>query len=104
MTARQPPTGPLDRGSRYAKVTGQMSADIPARCPQPPRKVRRVLAHFFPAGIRLPHLRQTGHLHQRHEAESGSLALRLAGLLPRFPPGELLRLAPVQLRVRMSNL
>jgi PD-(D/E)XK nuclease superfamily len=41
---------------------------------------------------------------QRHEAESGSLALRLAGLLPRFPPDGLLRLAPVQLHVRTSNL
>ena len=40
----------------------------------------------------------------RHEAESGSLALRLAGLLPRFPPGGLLRLAPVPLHARMSNL
>src|SRR6266478_8754923 len=28
---------------------------------------------------------------QRHEAESGSLALRLAGLLPRFPPDGSLR-------------
>jgi hypothetical protein len=40
----------------------------------------------------------------RHEAESGSLALRLAGLLPRFPPEGLRRLAPVQLHARMSNL
>jgi hypothetical protein len=39
-----------------------------------------------------------------HEAESGSLALRLAGLLPRFPPDGLRRLAPGQLHVRMSNL
>ena len=40
----------------------------------------------------------------RHEAESGSLALRLAGLLPRFPPAGLLRLAPVPLHARTSNL
>ena len=40
----------------------------------------------------------------RHEAESGSLALRLAGLLPRFPPGGSRRLAPVPLHVRTSNL
>jgi hypothetical protein len=40
----------------------------------------------------------------RHEAESGSLSLRLAGLLPRFPPAGLRRLAPVPLHVRMSNL
>src|ERR1017187_2502684 len=40
----------------------------------------------------------------RHEAESGSLALRLAGLLPRFPPAGLRRLAPVQLHARTSNL
>src|SRR5438034_10561477 len=41
---------------------------------------------------------------KRHEAESGSLALRLAGLLPRFPPAGLLQLAPVPLHARMSNL
>src|SRR6266404_5472263 len=41
---------------------------------------------------------------QRHEAESGSLALRLAGLLPRFPPDGSLRPAPVQLHARTSNL
>src|SRR2546429_348974 len=41
---------------------------------------------------------------QRHESESGSLALRLAGLLPRFPPDELLHPAPVQLHARTSNL
>src|SRR5437667_862205 len=41
---------------------------------------------------------------QRHESESGSLALRLAGLLPRFPPDGLLRPAPVQLHARTSNL
>ena len=40
----------------------------------------------------------------RHEAESGLLALRLAGLLRRFPPDGLLRLAPVQLHARTSNL
>src|SRR5713101_7824006 len=40
----------------------------------------------------------------RHEAESGSLTLRLAGLLPRFPPDGLLHLAPVQLHARTSNL
>ena len=40
----------------------------------------------------------------RNEAASGSLALRLAGSLPRFPPDRLLCLAPVQLHVRMSNL
>src|ERR1035441_10391824 len=36
--------------------------------------------------------------------ESGSLALRLAGLLPRFPPAGLRRLAPVPLHARTSNL
>jgi hypothetical protein len=41
---------------------------------------------------------------KRHEAESGSLTLRLAGLLSRFPPAGLLRLAPVPLHARMSNL
>jgi len=41
---------------------------------------------------------------RRHEAESGSLALRLAGLLPRFPPDGLLHPAPVPLHVRTSNL
>src|SRR5947199_7818493 len=40
----------------------------------------------------------------RHEAESGSLALRLAGSLPRFPPDRLLHLAPVPLHVRTSNV
>jgi hypothetical protein len=53
--------------------------------------------------VRLHHLRQTGHLLQRHEAESDSLALRLAGLPPRFPPAGLLPLAPVQLHARTSN-
>jgi hypothetical protein len=81
-----------------------LDRSIPARCPQPPRKVRRVLAPCFPADIRLHHLWQTGHLHWRNEAESGSLALRLAGLLPRFPPDGLPRLAPVRLHARMSNL
>jgi len=37
----------------------------------------------------------------RHEAESGSLTLRLAGLLSRFPPDGLLHLAPVLLHARM---
>src|SRR5215510_4609402 len=41
---------------------------------------------------------------RRNEADSGSLALRLAGLLPRFPPDELLHPAPVPLHVRTSNL
>jgi len=41
---------------------------------------------------------------ERHEAESGSLALRLAGLLPRFPPDGLLHPAPVLLHARTSNL
>ena len=67
-------------------------------------KVRQVLAHYFPADIRLHHLWQTGHLHWRNEADSGSLALRLAGLLPRSPPDGLLRRAPVPLHVRISNL
>jgi hypothetical protein len=40
----------------------------------------------------------------RHEAESGSLALRLAGSHPRLPPDGLLRLAPVPLHARTSNL
>ena len=35
----------------------------------------------------------------RHEAESGSLVLRLAGSLPRFLPDRLLHLAPVPLHV-----
>ena len=39
------------------------STDLSARCPQPPRQVRRMLAHCFPAGGRLHHLRQVGHLH-----------------------------------------
>src|ERR1035437_8996182 len=81
-----------------------LDCSIPARCPQPPRKVRRVLAHCFPADIRLHPIWRTGHLHWRHEAESGSLALRLAGLLPRFPPAGLRRLAPVPLHARTSNL
>src|ERR1017187_1827263 len=49
-----------------------------ARCPQPPRKARRVLAGCFPTGIRLHPSRQTGHLRLPNEAQSGSLALRLA--------------------------
>src|ERR1017187_9216414 len=49
-----------------------------ARCPQPPRKARRALACCFPTGIRLHPSRQTGHLRLPNEAESGSLALRLA--------------------------
>ena len=56
------------------------------------------------AGVRLHPLRQTGHLLFRHEAESGSLPLRLTGLLPRFPPDGLLHPAPVPLHVRTSNL
>ena len=81
-----------------------LDCSFPARCPHPPRKVRRVLAHCFPADNRLHQLWQTGHLHWCHEAESGSLALRLAGLRRRFPPDRLLRPAPVPLHVRMSNL
>src|ERR1035437_9564324 len=73
-------------------------------CPQSPRKVRRVLAHYFPTDIRLHPIWRTGHLHWCHEAESGSLALRLAGLLPRFPPAGLRRLAPDRLHARTSNL
>ena len=81
------------------------STDLSLRaCPQSPRKVRRVLAHCFPADIRLHPSWRTGHLHQCHEAESGSLALRLAGLPPRFPPAGLLRLAPARLHARTSNL
>ena len=38
--------------------------------------------------------------HPRHEFKSGSMALLLAGLLPGFPPDELLRPAPVQLHTR----
>ena len=46
---------------------------------------------------------RTGHLHWCHEAESGSLALRFAGLLPRFPPAGLRRLAPVPLHACMHE-
>src|ERR1022692_3571538 len=81
-----------------------LDGSIPARCPPSPRKVRRVLAHCFPADIRLHPIWGTGHLHWCHEAESGSLALRFAGLLPRFPPAGLRRLAPDPLHVRTSNL
>src|ERR1019366_6572461 len=51
-----------------------------ARCLQPPRKARRVLACCFPTGIRLHPSRRTGHFLFPIEAESSSLALRLACL------------------------
>ena len=45
----------------------------------------------FPIDGRLQHLRQTGHLHLCNEADSGSLALRLAGSPPEASPAGLLR-------------
>ena len=36
-----------------------------------------MLAHFFPNGSRLHHLRESGHLHWRNEAESSLLSLQL---------------------------
>ena len=72
--------------------------------PNTPEGPVGAFARCFPTDVRLHHLRQTGHLRESHEADSGSLALRPAGLLPRFPPDGLLHPAPVQLHVRTSNL
>jgi len=59
-----------------------LSWSFPARCPQPPRKAQQVLARCFPTGSRLHPGRKTGHLRIPIEAESDSLALRLAGSPP----------------------
>ena len=59
-----------------------LGSSFPARCPQPPRKVRQVLSCCFPSGSRLHPSRRTGHLRVPIEAESGSLALRLTGSPP----------------------
>ena len=48
--------------------------------PQPPRGFARVLAHCFPARVRLHPGRRTGQSRFLNEAESSSLALRLADL------------------------
>ena len=72
--------------------------------PNHPGRSDRCLLIASPPVSGFIHIRRTGHLQQRHEAESGSLTLRLTGLLPRFPPVRSLRLAPVLLHARMSNL
>ncbi len=48
-----------------------------ALSPTTPESPAAACAHFFTADCRLPHLWKTGHPHLRHEAEPGSLALRL---------------------------
>src|SRR6266700_6155744 len=59
-----------------------LDSSILTRCPQPPRRVRWLLmhTHYLTIDDRLHPLRQTGHSRLDNEAESGSLALRLASL------------------------
>ena len=52
--------------------------------PNHPGRFDERLLIASPADIRLHPIWRTGHLQQRNEAESGSLALRLTGLLPGF--------------------
>jgi len=75
-----------------------------ARCPQPPRKARRVLACCFPTGFRLHPSRRTGHLRFPIEAESGSLALRLACSPIPSSPDRCLHPTLAGLHVRTGNL
>ena len=97
--------GPLGSGGPFPALPGLpgSSTDLSLRAvPNHPGRSGG-LARCCPADVRLHHFWQTGHLHMRNEAESGSLTLRLAGLLPRFPPVRSPPLAPVQLHVRTSN-
>ncbi len=69
------------------------STDLSTRCPQPSRKARRVhLPVASPPVLCWLHpARRTGRLRFANEAESGSLALRLACSPCEFPPTPLLR-------------
>jgi hypothetical protein len=69
---------PLPVGSRLpGGLPRFLSRSVLARRPQPPRRSRPVLAHFFPAHRRLHPVRRTGRSLLSNEAESGSLPLRL---------------------------
>ena len=52
---------------------------FPARCSQPPRVLRCTYVRLFFTGNRLHHIRRANQTRLRNEAESDSLALRLAG-------------------------
>jgi hypothetical protein len=69
-----------------------LGRSVPARRPQPPpESPMGARARYFPTGVRLPHLWQSGRSQQRNEAESGSLALRLACSPREASPAGLLR-------------
>jgi len=116
--------GPLRLPARAVPLVMYPLGPLEVGCPSPPCRVSQVPRLIYPCAL-VPnhpgrsgeclliasppvsgfiHIGRTGHLQQRNEAESGSLALRLTGLLPRFPPAGLLRLAPVPLHARTSNL
>src|SRR5438105_12001593 len=84
------PPRPLDRS-------------VPARCPQPPRKVQWVLAYCFPTDRRLHPSRRTGRLRIAIEAESGSLTLRLTGS-PSDTPVPLLEPTLVRLHAELLSV
>ena len=99
--------GPLGSGCPFPTLPGLpgSSADLSLRAvPNHPGRSDECLLISSPS---IPGFILSGRLATfdlRNEAASGSLALRLAGSLPRFPPDRLLCPAPVQLHVRTSNL
>ena len=109
------PPGPRSRlflpGPRWARCHAR-----PEALPGSSTDLSKRAAHNHPgkpAGCMYPSLHHRSRLvisvrllafRLRNEAESGSLALRLACSPHRFPPDGLLRPAPVQLLVRTSNL
>jgi hypothetical protein len=87
-TRRRPP----------ARVSQVPDCSVDARCPLSPRGARPL--HMFVASrsmVRLHLFWRAGHSQLRHEAETGSLALRLASLPSGASDGGLLRRPPGQL-------
>ena len=75
-----------------------------ALSPTTPEGPASALPVASPPVVRLHPSRRTGHLRFPIEAESGSLALRLAGSPPDASPAGLLHPALVRLHVRTGNL
>ena len=69
-----------------------LGRSFPTRCPQPPRKAWRLLSPVAsPSVAGFISFGRLATFNVRNEAESGSLALRLAGLPPEASPDGLLR-------------
>jgi hypothetical protein len=100
-TASGPSLGPCNVGPpRF------LDRSVPTRRPLTPRRARRVLAPVASASVAgFITFGSLATLDEVHEADSGSLALRLAGSLPEASPARSLRPSPARsLRPTLGSL